>query len=81
MCGVKKQQQKKRKCRTKQTVKTTSSKRINNAKGSSRIVTKNFEIFVTDFLTDPHEIPVDLKDCVLIDGTTPFNESSGSIIK
>lgn len=44
---------------------------------SSRIITKDFEIFVTDFLTDPCGLPVELKDCVLVDGTTTFNETSG----
>ncbi|CAF1551495.1 unnamed protein product [Adineta ricciae] len=43
-------------------------------RSSPRIVTKDFEIFVTDFLTDPCGLPVELKDCVLVDGTYPFND-------
>ncbi|CAF1086698.1 unnamed protein product [Adineta steineri] len=42
---------------------------------SARIQTKNFEIFVTDFLTDPCGLPVELKDCILVDGTIPINDN------
>ncbi len=49
----------------------------NKTKRSSRVITKNFEIFVTDFLADPCGLPVDLRDCVLVDGTTPLNDTSG----
>ena len=39
-----------------------------NINRSSRIITKNFEIFVTDFLTNSCGLPVELKDCILVDG-------------
>jgi hypothetical protein len=63
----KKRQQKKRR----------NSKKVINANRSSRIITKNFEIFVTDFLTDPCGLPLELKDCVLVDGT--INENAGFV--
>lgn len=47
--------------------KQNSSAKFNKSDGSSSIVTKNFEIFVTDFLTDPNGLPSELKDCVLVD--------------
>ena len=50
-------------------------KRLINPNRSSRIITKNFEIFVTDFLIDPCGLPLELKDCVLVDGT--INENLG----
>lgn len=52
----------------------------NSSNRSKRIITKNFEIFVTDFLTDPCGLPDELRDCVLIDGTTSFNDTSGIIL-
>jgi len=70
MAGTKRKQQRKRKYRT------NSSNKINNSKRSSRVKTKNFEIFVTDFLTDPCGLPVELRDCVLVDGTTSLNDTS-----
>ena len=57
--------------------KRRNSNKLNNSNRSSRIITKNFEIFVTDFLTDPCGLPLELKDCVLVDGTKPINENSG----
>jgi len=69
MAGTKRKQQRKRKYRT------NSSNKINNSKRSSRVKTKNFEIFVTDFLTDPCGLPVELRDCVLVDGTTSLNDT------
>jgi hypothetical protein len=45
-----------------------------NINRSSRIITKKFEIFVTDFLTDSCGLPVELKDCILVDG----NENIGN---
>ncbi len=51
----------------------------NKINRSPRTVIKNFEIFVTDFLTDPCGLPVELRDCVLIDGTTSLNGATGSI--
>ncbi|CAF0740841.1 unnamed protein product [Rotaria sordida] len=76
MRGKKKKQQRQRKCRANETIKRTSSNKINNSNRSSCIVTKNFEIFVTDFLTDPCGLPVELRDCVLVDGTTSLNDTS-----
>jgi hypothetical protein len=76
MAGTKRKQQRKRKYRTNEAIKTNSSTKINR---SSRIITKNFEIFVTDFLTDPCGLPVELRDCVLVDGTTSLNDTSGLI--
>lgn len=67
-----KQQQRKRKYRT---------NKIHNSNRSSRIITKNFEIFVTDFLTDPCGLPVELRDCVLVDGATSLNDASGLDLK
>jgi hypothetical protein len=72
MVGVKR----KRKYRTN---KTSSPNTPRTPNRSSRIMTKNFEIFVTDFLTDPCGLPLELKDCVLIDGTTSMNDTSGLI--
>jgi hypothetical protein len=73
MAGTKRKQQRKRKYRR------NSSNKITNKNRSSRIITKNFEIFVTDFLTDPCGLPVELRDCVLVDGTTSLNDTSGFI--
>jgi hypothetical protein len=71
MRGTKKKQQRKRKYRTNLSNKRKTSNR------SSRITTKNFEIFVTDFLTDPCGLPLELRDCVLVDGTTSLIDTSG----
>lgn len=57
--------------------KRRNSTKLNNSNRSARIRTKDFEIFVTDFLTDPCGLPFELKDCVLVDGTIPINENSG----
>ncbi len=58
----------------------TFTNKINNSKHrSSRVITKNLEIFVTDFLTDPCELPVELRDCILVDGTTSLNDTTGFI--
>jgi hypothetical protein len=58
----------------------TFTNKINNSKRrSSRVITKNLEIFVTDFLTDPCELPVELRDCILVDGTTSLNDTTGFI--
>jgi hypothetical protein len=46
-----------------------------NLNRSPRIITKKFEIFVTDFLSDPCGLPVELKDCILVDGT----ENTGTL--
>lgn len=70
MVGMKKRQQRR---------KRQTSTKLNNSNRSSRIITKNFEIFVTDFLTDPCGLPVELKDCVLVDGTIPINDNLGNI--
>jgi hypothetical protein len=35
---------------------------------------------VTDFLTDPCGLPLELKDCALVDGTIPINENSGNFV-
>lgn len=40
----------------------------------SHVKTKNFEVFVTDFLIDPCGLPMELRDYVLVDGT---NSSKG----
>ncbi|CAF4363130.1 unnamed protein product, partial [Rotaria sp. Silwood2] len=77
MRGTKKKQQRKCKSRANETNKSNSSNKIDNSNRSSSIVTKNFEIFVTDFLTDPCGLPVELRDCVLVDGTTSLNDTSG----
>ncbi|CAF1021729.1 unnamed protein product [Rotaria sp. Silwood1] len=76
MRGIKKKQQEKRKSRTNETMKKNSSNKTNKSNRSSSIVTKSFEIFVTDFLTDPCGLPVELRDCVLVDGTTSSNDAS-----
>jgi hypothetical protein len=72
MVGMKKRRQRKRKFANK----------INNSipSSSSQIITKNLEIFVTDFLIDPCGLPLELKDCVLVDGTKSLNENSGFFI-
>jgi len=72
MAGVKRKSQQKR------TYRKNATNKINKPKRSSRVITKNFEIFVTDFLADPCGLPVDLRDCVLVDGTTPLNDTSGT---
>ena len=76
MVRIKKKQTatRKRKYPINETNQTNSPKRENR---SSRIVTKNFEIFVTDFLADPCGLPVELRDYVLVDGSTSLNETSG----
>ncbi|UJR21803.1 hypothetical protein I4U23_024881 [Adineta vaga] len=53
----------------------TKRRTSNKSSRSSRIVTKDFQIFVTDFLTNPCGLPMELKDCVLIDGTLPLNDN------
>jgi hypothetical protein len=63
--------------RKRQQGKRRKTKKSNNSNRSTDIVLKNFEIFVTDFLTDPCGLPLELKDCVLVDGTKPINENSG----
>jgi len=73
MAGTKRKQQRKRKYRR------NSPNKITNKNRSTRIITKNFEIFVTDFLTDPCGLPVELRDCILVDGTTALNDTSGFI--
>jgi hypothetical protein len=75
MTGVKRKQQRKRIYRTNETIKT------NNSTRSSRVKPKNFEIFVTDFLTDPCGLPIELRDCVLVDGSASFNDTLGIIQK
>ncbi|UJR27772.1 hypothetical protein I4U23_009044 [Adineta vaga] len=70
MVRIKRKQspQQKRKYRTKET--------SNQTNRPSRIITKNFEIFVTDFLADPCGLPAELRDCVLVDSSTTLNETS-----
>ncbi len=64
--------------RKRQQGKRRKTKKLNNnINRSSEITVKNFEIFVTDFLTDPCGLPLELKDCVLVDGTKPINDNSG----
>lgn len=58
--------------------KRQQSQRRTTSNRSSRIITKNFEIFVTDFLLDPCGLPLELKDCVLVDGTIPISENGGN---
>ncbi len=81
MGGRKRKQQRKRKYRTNEKIKKNSPNKRNNSNRSSRIITKNFEIFVTDFLTDPCGLPVELRDCVLVDGTTSLTDTLGFIQK
>lgn len=57
-----------------------SKKPKNSSSNPSEIIIKNFEIFVTDFLTDPCGLPLELKDCVLVDGTKPAHEHSGTYL-
>jgi hypothetical protein len=71
MVGMKKKRQQR---------KARNSTKLTNSNRSSRILTKNFEIFVTDFLTDPCGLPLELKDCALVDGTIPINENSGNFV-
>lgn len=76
------QQRKKRVTRATKTTKTKQNpirKAKNIDRTSSKILTKDFEIFVTDFLTDPCGLPVELQDCVFVDGTKSFNDLTGSI--
>lgn len=44
------------------------SKRQNSTRVTrpTRVVPKELEVFVTDFLTDPRGLPVELRDCVLV---------------
>lgn len=58
----------------KQRRKNLFPKPINKYPRSSRVTTKNFEVFVTDFLIDPCGLPMELQDYVLVDGT---NSSPG----
>lgn len=74
MPRMKKNSTKKQRLRKTGTVKKKSSNKSNR---SSDIVTNNFEIFVTDFLTDPCGLPVELRDCVLVDGATSINITAG----
>lgn len=46
---------------------------------SSSILTKKFEISVTDFLMDPHGLPIELRDYVLVDQRKIFNHLNGNI--
>ncbi|CAF1087409.1 unnamed protein product [Adineta steineri] len=75
MVGIKRKQRK-RKYETNGTIKTNTPNKIKNSSRSSRIITKNFEIFVTDFLMDPCGLPLELRDYVLVDGSTTLNETS-----
>ena len=60
--------------RKRQQGKRRTSKKPKNSPTSPEIIVKNLEIFVTDFLTDPCGLPLELKDCILVDGT----KSSGT---
>ena len=62
--------------RRKRKYRKNPSNKINR---SPRIIIKNLEISVTDFLTDPCALPVEFRDCVLMDGTTSLNDGTGSI--
>ncbi|CAF1604033.1 unnamed protein product [Rotaria magnacalcarata] len=54
----------------------SNSSTIINTNNSSEVLIKKFEIFVTDFLTDPCGLPNELKNCVLVDGkNTDFSVS------
>ncbi|CAF4672639.1 unnamed protein product, partial [Rotaria sp. Silwood2] len=55
--------------RKRQKQKHRNSNKLINSNQSSQIITKNFSIFVTDFLTDPCGLPNELKDCILVDET------------
>ena len=77
MPGVKKKRQSKRNQRTNQTTKNNASNKRNISNRRCHIIAKNFDIFVTDFLTDPCGLPVELRNCVLVDGTSPLNDTSG----
>jgi hypothetical protein len=77
--GMKKKSRRRRAYRSKATVQRDGTKKTKNSTRSSNIVTKTFEIFVTDFLTDPCGLPMELKDYVLVDGTLPLNDGSGLI--
>lgn len=80
----KRRQRKPRSSPTKKT-ETTKTKQnpIRKAKNAnrneSRIIAKDFEIFVTDFLTDPCALPAELRDCVLVDGSTSYHDITGKI--
>lgn len=75
--GMKKRQRRKTADQSDETNRKKQSKRM---APTPRVQTKNFDIFVTDFLTDPCGLPVELRDYVLVDGTTPLNDGSGSIL-
>lgn len=62
--------------RKRQQAKRRTSKKPKNSPASPEIVVKNLEIFVTDFLTDPCGLPLELKDCILVDGTKPSGTDS-----
>ena len=49
----------------------------NKINRSARIQTKELEVFVTDFLTDPCGLPVEMRDYILVDGITPMNDTPG----
>ena len=61
----------------KQRRKNLLPKTINKYSRSSRVTTKNFEVFVTDFLIDPCGLPMELRDYALVDGTSSSNGLPG----
>lgn len=62
--------------RRRQQGKRRQSKKPKTSPASPEIILKNLEIFVTDFLTDPCGLPLELKDCILVDGTKPSGTNS-----
>lgn len=58
-----------------------SSTKSRKSNRSCQIVTRNFRVSVTDFLTDPCGLPDELKDCTLIDRGITINENSGSVLR
>ena len=77
MGGVKKRQRRKRNSAAIGATKRRAPSRNENAARPSRGAVKDFEIFVTDFLTDPCGLPLELKDHVLVDGTVSSADTPG----
>lgn len=73
MAGTKKKSRRKNQSRAN----SNASSIIQKSTRSTRVTTKNLEVFVTDFLTNPCGLPVELRDYILVDGTTFANNCSG----
>lgn len=77
MVGGRKRQRRKHNPVANGAIKRRAPKRNESATGLSRDAVKDFEIFVTDFLTDPCGLPLELKDHDLVDGTISSADTPG----